>query len=1411
MGDGSKRDFRLKIYFFPVSPSTHPSSHPPTYPTPHSLLPSPISNMKTLTELLDRLRVLKIAIWLEDDKLRYRAPNGVMTPELLDRLKAQKPEIIDFLQQLRRDANSSRPPLIPIDRDRPIPLSFAQQRFWLLHQFEPTSSANNMPVVLHLTGKLDILAWERSLTEIVRRHEILRTTFPLVDGQPHQAIAQNVTVTLPIADLRHLPADLRDKAALEVATTVARQPFNFDSELMLHVKLIQLQDEEYLFIWCLHCITGDGSSSDIFYRELTTIYAAFSQGKPSPLPELPIQYADFAQWQRSWLQGEVLESQLQYWKQQLSGSLTAIPLPTDFDRPPVQTYRGDRCPRMFSNRLHGELVDLAHRSGASLFMILLAAFETLLYRYSGREDLLISFTNAGRDRLELENLIGFFSGTLLLRTNFAGNPSFRSILDRVKHEALEAHAHQDLPFEKLLEELQLEPTGQRSPLFQTKFALNPPWTNGRGMFTVQLPDLEIESLFGYIYHGQTKFDLTLVMREQVQGLGAVFDYNADIFDARTANRMMEHFELLLEAIVIDPDRPILDLPILDAPERQQLLAPAIEPPPLCLHELVEQRSSQNPTQIAICCEDRLFTYEELNHQADLFAHYLDSQELRLGDLIALWIEPSLDLAVAILGILKLGGTYVPIDPSAPIEGQLDRLQQLGVSLILIREASIDRLQTASIRSIGLAPNLTGIAAYAGESLVAKVAPTNLAIVVDPSGSSEKLTTIALTHAQLVGNSQSLVTAWALTSDDRLLLSASSIASSTIEELFACWSCGATAILPSDRQPQAMVDLLEWIDRRQVSVLNLADRAWQEWSKAPTVLKHNLPACLRLVTVVGMASTSTAAYQQWRELVGAAPHWIYRHRSIATTTTLAIYDPGADAADLRGRSILPIGRPLANLKTYILDPQLQLLPIGVPGDLYLDWHPIDRADPIAAQLVPHPFRPNAQLLKTGDLARYLLDGNLELRTETDSTQTTRPIVQQQPLGATETDADEIERQLIEIWQNLFNLESIGLDDNFFELGGYSLLAVSLFAKIDQKLGKNLPLSVLLKAPTIRQLANLLREPIAAAAWSPLVAIQTGTADRPPLFCMHGGGFNVLIYRDLALNLGAEQTVYGLQARELDGSSPIRDRLEDIAADYIQQIQTIQPQGPYLLCGLSNGGNIALEMAQQLQQQGQQIGLLAMFDTYASGGAKLLPTLPRLLSSLSYAAVYSLPRIKTKFQHTGLQGIGTEIQTKLQDRRLGLDRDRHDRVPTSVCNEMPAPHSENPVQIFDRQLNSISQYILEHSPWAFFQPTAQLAAVDGSLSTTLKNLEVSYQKIHKAYQPKPYVGAITLFKAMEKPPGYFIDPYLGWGEIAIKGIEVHKIPGHHTSLLTSKILAEKMKACIVGAASEYEHRATNNLPS
>lgn len=523
--------------------------------------------MSTVTELISTLRQQEIKLWLDGDKLRYRAAKNTLSPELLAQLKIRKVEIIDFLKSIGAGTSSPMPPLQPVDRTGNLPLSFGQQRLWFLYQFEPHSSANNVPVVVRFTGDLNVPALEQSLQHVLSRHEVLRTTFPVVDGQPIQSIDPHVTLTLPIFDLQHFPVAEREAEALRLATEEAHQPFDLTNGPTVRVMLLRLTDREHLLLWNMNSIVCDGASSDLFYQETIASYQAFARGETPQLPVLPIQYADFAQWQRQWLQGEVLASQVNYWRQKLAGNLPTIKLPFDRSRPVgVPTYRGDRAARMLPKALETALTKLSQNSGGTLFMTLLTAFNVLLYRYSQQEDLLISFASTGRGQAELEKSIGFFSNTLLLRTNLAGNPTFRELVDRVRQECVGAYRHQDLPFEKLVEELRPEQRQDRSPLFQVKFALNPPWSKGRGMAAVKLPDLTITSLFGYIYHGQTKYDLILVMREQDEGLGMVFDYNADMFDPGTIDRLLGHFQTLLEGIVANPDQPIAELPIFDPTE-----------------------------------------------------------------------------------------------------------------------------------------------------------------------------------------------------------------------------------------------------------------------------------------------------------------------------------------------------------------------------------------------------------------------------------------------------------------------------------------------------------------------------------------------------------------------------------------------------------------------------------------------------------------------------------------------------------------------------------------------------------------------------------------------------------------------------------------------------------------------------
>ncbi|OLP20469.1 hypothetical protein BST81_00190 [Leptolyngbya sp. 'hensonii'] len=1435
--------------------------------------------MKTLDQFLSELRQLDIKLWLEGDRLRYRAPEGTMTPELLTELKARKTDILNFLQQLNTASQAQRPPLVPLARQGTAPLSFAQKRFWLLHQFEPESSANNMPVVLRLTGQVDVPVLERSLSEMVRRHEILRTTFPLVEGEPLQAIAPPMPVTVPIDDLRSWPAEERDQEAHRRATALARQPFDLHNGPMLHVKLFRLTDTDSLFIWCLHCITGDGASSDVFYQELTSLYAAFLAGEPSPLPELPIQYGDFAQWQREWLQGEVLEAQLAYWKKQLSGNLAAIQLPTDYPRPPLQTYRGDRCPRMFSLDLHGKLLALSQQLGSTLFMTLLATFETLLYRYSGQEDILISFTNAGRNQMETEKLIGFFSGTLLLRTSFAGNPTFRDLLSHVKDEALEAYAHQDLPFEKLVEELRPEQNQSRSPLFQIKFALNPPWTNGRGMSSIHLPDLQIDSLFGYIYHGKTKFDLILVMREQVQGLGAVFDYNADLFAPSTASRMMDHFQSLLEGIVANPDQRVLDLPLLTPAEQQQQQVDwnqtqSPEPVDRALPAYIAAQVEATPEAIALVTDTRQFTYQELEQRANQLTRELLELGLQPGGTVGVWLDPSPEAVIALLGILQAGGVYVPLPSSGAPELLRRILDHAGATIVLTRTGWETRLSTSGVKVLGLDATPPSLPIQAID--FPTLGPEQPACLLYPTDSADFTPGVIFTHRNLVRLTQGIQSLH-LTAEDTLLHHSSLTSLMAGFEIWTGLLRGATLAIVPPETPAA--HLGQWIQHYQATTVWLPARVFHRLVDTQMGQLQSL----RHILTGGDILSVPQVQKVLREL--PACKLIHTYATIGNAGFTCSY-PITALEDIS--TAIPIGRPAANTQIYVLSSQQQLVPLGVPGELYVSGEGVAQGyhncpDRTAAQFIPHPFSsiPGDRLYRTGTLVRYLRDGNVERIGDLDqqviirdwriefgrietilsqhpevqegmvladgrlpqedslvayvvlnpgSTATISEVrgylkqklpllmvpsrvvfldalpltsegrvdrtclpdasqaVEIQPAKTITPSRDELEQQLTQIWEQLFGMQPISVTDNFFDLGGDSLLAVRLFAQIEATCGKKLPLSVLLNAPTIEQLAHLLRQDSQASVWSPLVQIQAGSENRPPLFCMHGGGFNVLIYRKLALNLDPDQPVYGLQARGLAGDpTPLRERLEEIAADYVREIRTIQPHGPYYLSGLSNGGNIALEMAQQLQAQGEQVALLALFDSYGPNGIHLLPAFPRLLSSLVYAVRYSFPRWLEKRPFSDPGALWQKMQRSNGSRPTPAQATA-ESAPEAKPVSRPAARSFS----LKQGMNRVSQYILEHSPWAFYSPSAQLRDMEDTVSSNLKQLEVSYSRIHKAYSPKPYSGQITLFRSQEVPPGYRREPLQGWSDIAQGGLEIHTIPGHHTSIMESREMAQIIRA-------------------
>ncbi|MEP6703342.1 MAG: condensation domain-containing protein, partial [Acidobacteriota bacterium] len=550
-------------------------------------------------------------------------------------------------------------------RARTVPLSFAQQRLWILAQLDPGSAVYNVSRALHMQGELNVAALRQTLNTIVARHEVLRGSFDLVDGEPVQLIAPDLEIDIPVVDLERLPESERQGEVTRFVNADGQRPFDLTRGPLLRASLLKLHSNDHVLLLTMHHIVSDGWSLGILVKEMTAIYQAIIEHRPVDLPELPIQYADFARWQREWLEGEVLEEQLGYWQKHLAGAPGVLNLPIANPRRSIQTFNGGRCFKRLSPSQSAALVALSRREGATLFMTLLAAFQTLLFRYSGQEDLVVGTPIAGRNRAETEDLIGFFVNTLPLRTSVAGNPTFRELLGRVRATALGAYAHQDLPFERMVEEFHPERSLSHAPLFQVMFVLQ-----NQPKATLDLPALKIASLEREM--DSSKFDLTLYMSEDGDGLSCWLEYNSGLFAASTIERLLGHYEVLLDSAVANPDRRLSELPLLTASEQQELLVAINDtrvefPTGQCVHELFEAQVEKTPNAIALVCGNEQLTYRELNTRSNQLANYLQRLGVGPEDRVGVCLRRTPALLIAILGTLKAGGAYVPLDPAYPQE------------------------------------------------------------------------------------------------------------------------------------------------------------------------------------------------------------------------------------------------------------------------------------------------------------------------------------------------------------------------------------------------------------------------------------------------------------------------------------------------------------------------------------------------------------------------------------------------------------------------------------------------------------------------------------------------------------------------------------------------------------------------
>ncbi len=630
----------------------------------------------------------------------------------------------------------------------PAPASFSQQRLWFLQQLELSGTPYNVPRAIRLTGSLDVAALSRALAEIVQRHDVLRTNFVNVDGLLQQ-IVTSANTPLTVTDLSNLPSSERKSETKQLVAAEATRPFDLARDPVMRTTLLRLGEQEHVLLLTSHHIVSDGWSAEIFFRELGTLYDAFVNGRPSPLSPLPIQYADFAEWQRDWLQGDVLEEQLAYWKKQLAGVNGVLTLPTDHSRPPVQTFRGAYKSLTLPGMLSEQIAEISRQHGVTKFMTLLAAFAALLSRYTGEEDIVVGSPIAGRNRQEIEGLIGFFLNTLVLRADLSGNPSFSELLRRVREVALEAYAHQELPFEKLVEELEPERSLSYSPLFQVMFSLNRAAQTNFGMQGLTLEHLRTES-------NTSKFDLSLFVSEETDVKAAGLDlgpqagsppgvmvctaeYNTDLFDEATIERLLGHYHLLLETAVTHPEQRVSELPLLREDQREQLVVEwnetGAEVPIGTIDDLFEAQVARTPKAVAVKFGDQQLTYEELNSRANQLAHHLRRLGIEPEVRVAICIERSLEMIVGLIAILKAGGAYVPLEPAYPSERISFILEDSQARVLITQERLAHSLPVAKVETICLDRDWREISLESSENPTQGAAAVNSAHLIYTSGST----------------------------------------------------------------------------------------------------------------------------------------------------------------------------------------------------------------------------------------------------------------------------------------------------------------------------------------------------------------------------------------------------------------------------------------------------------------------------------------------------------------------------------------------------------------------------------------------------------------------------------------------------------------------------------------------------
>ncbi|PYP82401.1 MAG: non-ribosomal peptide synthetase, partial [Blastocatellia bacterium AA13] len=875
---------------------------------------------------------------------------------------------------LWREEYTAAPPIKRADRRDASPLSFAQQRLWFIDKLEP-GSLYNINLAVRLQGSLDTGAVDKSISEIVRRHESLRTVFGLLDQEPIQIVRDAEEITIPIEDLTGL--DSINNQVLRRAVEEASFGFDLENGPLFRVRLLKLGVFEHVLLLSMHHIVSDAWSLGILIKEFAALYQSYSARKDSPLPELEIQYSDFAAWQRDWLRGDVLNGELSYWKEQLSDAPGTLELPTDFPRPAVLSHRGARAETVIEPLTLERLNALARKEGATLFMVLLAAWQALLARCTQQEDIAVGTPVANRNRIETEPLIGFFVNTLVLRTRMSADPSFRALLGRVKDVTLGAFAHQDLPFEKLVEELAPNRTLGQTPLFQVMFSVQNAPIGSLDLEGLQISSIETDAT-------AAKFDLSLDIHEVDSGLLATLDYETDLFDPATIIRLSEQFAIILRAIVDEPALRLSELPLLSEQERKQVLIEWNDtarsyPTELCVHQLFETRVNESPDATAIVFEEEHVSYRELNLRSNRLAHYLRGRGVGEEMTVGICLPRSVHMLTSVLGVLKSGGAYVPLDPANPAERLAVILRDANPKVLLTDKSLASTLADSSCEIVCVDTAESLIAQESDENPDSPAAPENAAYIIYTSGSTGKPKGVVVPHRSVVNRNFAMAERYGLGASDRVLAFTNLSFDVSIEEMFPSWMNGATVVLRSANALDSALTFLNLLDRERITVVNLPNSYFNE---VVTELANQPIALALRVATVGGEKGSRALFESGQTVLGDDVTLFNGYGPTETTVTSATYLFRTEHRPAKAASV-PIGQPVANSQAYVFDRWMQAVPAGVTGEMYIGGEGLARGYLNHPELTAEKFLPDAiraiggaRLYATGDMVRHLNDGNIE---------------------------------------------------------------------------------------------------------------------------------------------------------------------------------------------------------------------------------------------------------------------------------------------------------------------------------------------------------------------------------------------------------------------------------------------------